>query len=172
MPKPLLTSLPTYYHPFVDMIVEENVVKALQNGAEAFAQVFQNCPEALHDYAYEKGKWTVKEVAQHVIDTERIFTYRALCFARGEKRSLEGFDQLSYAQHVNCKKRSMQQIISEFSDVRSSTISLYESFNSEDLKVRGNANGLDIDVNALGFITVGHALHHAKVIRERYINKH
>lgn len=170
MAKPLIEEVPAYYRPFLKTVPEDEVVLALKSGLDAFVIPLQGIDVSLHDYAYAEGKWTIKEVVQHVVDTERIFAYRALCIARGETNKLAGFDQLLYAENVDCSKKSLEQILSEFRTVRLASLSLFESFGSNELNRRGNTNGLDVNVNLLGFIMCGHALHHGKVMAERYLS--
>lgn len=119
-------------------------------------------------FAYAAGKWTLKELLQHVTDTERVFIYRAMCVARGEKQSLPGFDEDMYAANSNANARSWKSLAEEFLAVRQSSRLLFESFTEEMLNQSGTANNRPIHVNAIGFILVGHALHHMHIARERY----
>ncbi len=121
------------------------------------------------DYAYAEGKWTLKELLQHCIDTERIMVYRALCIARGEKQSLPGFDENSYAAASNANIRTWEGLVEEMQLVRKSTILMFDSFNEEQLQQRGSANNHPITCNALGFIIAGHFLHHERIVKERYL---
>lgn len=120
-------------------------------------------------YAYAPGKWTLKELLQHVIDAERIFNYRALAIARKETTSLPGFEENDYALNSNANERSWNNLIHELKAVRTSSIILFDSFNEEVFGYLGIANNNSITVNAIGFITVGHIYHHKKVIEDRYL---
>lgn len=120
------------------------------------------------DYAYAPGKWTVKKLLNHIVDTERIFIYRALCIARGDQTPLPGYDENDYAEAAQVGHRSLVDLAHEFQSVRSATLSLFNSFGEHELLRTGIANGNAMSVNAIGFIIIGHALHHEVVARERY----
>jgi hypothetical protein len=109
-------------------------------------------------------------MVQHIIDTERIFAYRALCIARGEKTSLPGFDENNYAAHSAADRRKKEDLIEEFDVVRRSTTALFQSFTDGQLMATGIANNNPIEVNGIGFITVGHVTHHITILRERYLD--
>jgi hypothetical protein len=106
---------------------------------------------------------------QHIIDTERIFSYRALCIARGEKASLPGFEENDYAAASKANRRTSAELIGEFETLRSSIQQLFTSLDSEQRAVEGIANGKPISANAIGFIIPGHAQHHINILKERYL---
>ena len=122
----------------------------------------------LGDRAYAPEKWSVKDIIQHLIDAERIFTYRALRFARNDSTALPGFEENEYAPAAQGNKRSIDDLLSEFRALRGSTLDLFESFDKEMLEKVGKASGVDISVLAIGFAIVGHTRHHVNVIREKY----
>ena len=121
------------------------------------------------NYAYANGKWTIKEVLNHLIDTERIFTFRALSFARGEKNSLMGFDHDMYVQESFASSKSKTQLKEEYETNRKSTIALFCGFEDECVDRMGEANGLQMSVRAILYIIAGHELHHLNVISEKYM---
>lgn len=121
------------------------------------------------NYKYQVGKWSIKEVIGHIIDTERIFAYRALCFARKDKTPLPGYDEVLFGDTSNAVQRNIQKLIAEFVAVRQATILLFESFNEEMLEERGVASNFEISVRAMGFAILGHCVHHLQVIDERYL---
>ena len=123
--------------------------------------------QLLHRYA--PGKWSIKEVMVHMVDTERIFSYRALRFARQDKTELPGFDQDQYVLPSKADSRDINSIIAEYTSLRTATIELFKSFDEEALQQRGIASGLEVSVRALGYIILGHEVHHQKIIRERYL---
>ncbi|MCH7517105.1 MAG: DinB family protein, partial [Bacteroidetes bacterium] len=123
------------------------------------------------NYSYANGKWTVKEVLGHVVDTERIMTYRALAFARGEKQSLPEFEQDDYVAESNFKRRSLDDLINEYNTVRTSNIILFKSFDEKILNRRGMVSKSEITVLALIYIIAGHEKHHMKFLRDRYTIK-
>ena len=113
----------------------------------------------------------MKELLLHIIDCERIYAYRALCFARGEQQALSGFDENDFAKNCNADKRTLQSILEEYLSVRQATIVLFEHFEKKDLLRIGKANNHDVSVRAIGFILVGHQQHHLKVLEERYLHR-
>ena len=130
---------------------------------------YESIPLLKHDYAYAEGKWTVKDILLHIIDTERIFAYRALRIARQDKTPLAGFEQDDYVASGNAKARNLENLLQEYKFVRQSTIVLYRSFNLKALNAIGEASGSSISVRAMGYIITGHENHHNQVIEERYL---
>ncbi len=120
-------------------------------------------------FAYASGKWTVKQVLGHIIDTERIFAYRALRVARNDASPLEGFEQDDYVKASEMEHRRMADLFDEFRTVRAASISLFKSFAPEAWLRRGLANQFPFSVRGLIFQTAGHELHHVKILRERYL---
>ena len=145
-------------------------VKAeLEISLHEFIRFVQNIPMDKFDYRYAEGKWTIKDIIQHVIDTERIFAYRALRFSRNDKTPLPSFEESDYADNTDSNKRSIQDLLTEFSAVRHSTLLFYKSLSEEQLKRIGTASNNPISVRALGFVMIGHQKHHQKVFEERYL---
>jgi hypothetical protein len=122
------------------------------------------------DYRYAEGKWTIKEIIQHLIDCERIFSYRALRFSRNDKTPLPGFDEDSYNENTAGNLRSLQDLLTELAVVRQSTLSLFKSFSQEQLLRIGNASDKEISVRAIGFIILGHQKHHQHIFQQRYLD--
>lgn len=120
------------------------------------------------DFAYEPGKWTVKEVVGHLCDSERIFAYRALRFARGDTTDLPGFDENAYVSGANFRSRTVDDLLEELWSVRAGTLSLARHLPPEALSRAGSANGASVTVRALLYIIAGHERHHMAVLRERY----
>ena len=125
--------------------------------------------EAIGDLRYAPGKWMVKDILQHVIDTERIMAYRAMRFARADKTPLPSFDENLFANLAHATRRTIPELYAEFAAVRQSTILMFGSFDNEMLLRTGVASQQTISVLALGFVLVGHARHHATIIKERYL---
>ena len=170
MPKPSPTTYPVYFKNYVDQVPDEDLLTGFQNQSAVVKEFLNSITEAKSNYAYDTGKWTIKEVLQHMIDTERIFNYRALAIARKETVSLPGFDENLYAENSNANRRTWQNLVEEFLSVRSSTKFLYKSFTDEALAASGISNNNPVTVISLGFITLGHIYHHKKVIQERYLS--
>ena len=161
--------LPEYYSGYVDHVPDIEVREALKKYGVDLIESERRGWEKIGDYVYAPGKWTVKEIIQHMIDTERIFAYRALRIARGDQTPLPGFDQDDYAKSVDVKNRLLDDLVDEMISVRRSTCFLFDSLDDKDLRNKGYASQNEIDVIALGYIICGHFLHHNKIIRERYI---
>ena len=121
------------------------------------------------DYRYDEGKWTIKEIIQHLIDSERVFSYRALRISRNDKTPLPGFDENSFVENTNSNQRSLQGLLTEMAVVRQATLSLFSSFSVEQLERIGMASNHQISVRAIGFIIIGHQEHHQKIFQERYL---
>ena len=120
-------------------------------------------------HSYAEGKWTIKEMLLHITDAERIFCYRALCFARNEKINLPGFEENNYAAGSHANERSWKNLVEEFLAVRSATELLFSSFSEAALQTIGTANHNPTSVASIGFITLGHFYHHKKILEERYL---
>ena len=136
---------------------------------QEFHAVFARLTDAQAETAYAADKWTLKEMLQHQIDSERIFAYRAMRFARGDSQDLPGFDQDEYVNHSGANARPLASLLAEYDATRASTLALFDSFTDEQLERRGTANGGPATVRALLFIVPGHELHHLHIIRERYL---
>lgn len=169
MPKPSPTTYPPYFKNYVDQVPDEDLYTAFQNQSAVIHELLASISEEKSAHAYDTGKWTIKEVLQHIIDTERIFNYRALCFARKETISLPGFDENLYAANSNANRRSWQELADEFLAVRRSTEFLYNSFTDEALATSGISNNNPATVISFGFITLGHFYHHRRILLERYL---
>jgi len=169
MPKPSPSTYPAYFKNYVDQVPEEDLTTAFSNQLPVIKSLLNSITEEKSLYAYDTGKWTLKELLQHMIDTERIFNYRALAIARKETASLPGFYENTYAENSNANSRSWQSMADEFLAVRKTTEYLYESFNPEALDASGISNNKPVTVNSIGFTTIGHFYHHKKVIEERYL---
>jgi hypothetical protein len=168
----MLKPSPTAYHAafqrYVDQVPEEKLFTAFKNQLPAINEFIASVSEEHSLYAYAEGKWTLKEMLQHIIDGERVFAYRALCIARKDTTSLPGFEENEYAANSNANNRTWQSLADEFLAVRKTTEMLFESFTEEALQAIGVANNNPVSVAALGFITIGHFYHHKKIADERY----
>ncbi|MBB1284182.1 DinB family protein [Flavisolibacter sp. BT320] len=169
MPKPELATIPAFYHTYVNRVDDETINEALQHSNEKTKSLLESIPEEKWSFRYTEGKWSIREMVQHMIDTERIFAYRALCIARGEKASLPGFDENAYAENSKAESRSKESLLDEWAVVRKATILLYNSFTEEQIARTGTANNKPISVEAIGFISAGHVLHHLHILQERYL---
>jgi uncharacterized damage-inducible protein DinB len=163
------TEYAPYYSSYIQMASNVDMLEELEICLHEFIKFVQNIPMDKFDYRYEDGKWTIKEIIQHVIDTERIFSYRALRVSRNDKTSLPGFDENDYISNTDAKDRHLQSLLTELSIVRQSTLALFKSFSPLQLERLGTASNNNISVRAIGFILIGHQKHHQKIFEERYL---
>lgn len=148
-----------------------SMLEALKSSGSLAAAVVATIPEEMGEFRYAPEKWSIKELLCHMMDAERIFCYRALRFARNDATLLSGFEENDYAPQANAHGRTMQQLLTEMKNLRTSTIDLFASFTPEMLKRTGSANGNLISVVNLGYIVAGHETHHRNVLTERYLKK-
>ncbi len=170
MPRPDLSRVPEYYHRYINQVPENDLMTGLQNQTISFLKLLKKIPADKINYRYAKGKWTIKEMLLHIIDTERIFAYRALCIARQDTSALPGFDENTYADNSKAAKRDWKELIEEFKAVRQSTAILLGSFDKKQLDSTGTASGKPVYVLGIAFTIVGHINHHVGVLKERYLN--
>lgn len=169
MSRPDLSKIPVWYHGYINLVDGNDPVLAMKKQTPALIRYLRLIPADKRNYRYAKGKWTIQEMFQHLIDSERVFAYRALCIARKETVNLPGFDENEYADNSKANKRNWNDLVAEMQAVRQSTILLFESFDKVQMRSVGKANGNPVSVLAIGFILTGHVTHHIKVIRERYL---
>lgn len=169
MPRPDLTRVPDHFHKYINQVKEDDLVKAFKKQTRSFLKFLDEMPKNKRDYRYAEDKWTIKEVLQHIIDAERVFAYRALCFARKDATPLPSFDENSYAANSKAEQRKWKDLVNEFRTVRQSTEILFSSFDDEQLETSGNASGKSNYVLGIGFIIAGHINHHITIIKERYL---
>lgn len=158
-----------FYGAYITSLGDVDLRSVLKSSLKDFKTTIKKLPKEKLTYQYAENKWTIKELIQHIIDTERILSYRALRFSRNDATDLPGFDEDWYVENSNGNIRPINELIEEFKQVRKATLSLFKSFSPEMLEKTGSANGSDMTVRALGFIIAGHQIHHLKVIKEKYI---
>jgi len=164
------TEYASFYAGYINAVSDEyNLLEELEISVHRLIKFVQNIPMDKFDYRYAEGKWTIKDILQHLIDAERIFAYRALRFARKDTTPLASFDENSYVDVAHANKRSIQDLLSELAVVRQATLSLYKTFSEEDLLQIGIASNNPMSVRALGFVIIGHQNHHQRVFEERYL---
>ena len=167
--RPEKSEYPAYAEGYVSKVPDGDIVGILRSQLDETLALIKGIPEARGDYRYAEGKWSIKEVIGHVIDGERIFTYRALRFARGDSTPLSGFEQDDYVPNGSFNKRSLSDLADEYEHVRRSTISLFASLDPEAWNRRGISNNNESSVRGLAFITAGHERHHVEILRTRYL---
>lgn len=175
MPSPALLERPApdeyapYYKRYIDLLPEGDLLGLLEEQRDETLALMSGLSEEEASRRYAPGKWSLKEVLGHVIDTERIFAYRALCISRGERRALPGYDQDAYVAGASFDERAVEDLAEEYRAVRRATILLFRGLSEEALSRRGTANEAELSARAAAYIIAGHERHHLRIIRERYL---
>lgn len=159
-----------YYDRYISQVPEGDLISLLREQALETVTLLQGLTPAQADHAYAPGKWTVKQVIGHIIDAERVFIYRAMCFARRDATALPSFDENAYVDNANFPSRTLPDLLEEFQLVRAATIQFAKTLDPDSLTNRGTASGRTVTVRALLYIVAGHERHHARLLRERYLS--
>lgn len=168
MKKDQINPMPEYFDRYINKVDDVPLLKALDISLKEIETLPLDLFETLGDNVYAPGKWTIKDILQHMIDTERVFTYRATAFSRKEPGQVLSFDENLYVENANANSRALTDIIHEMKIVRSSFIELYKSFSDEQLLRKGRGATSEYSVLSIGFIIPGHQRWHLDVIKERY----
>lgn len=158
----------SYYEKYVSLIPTDDILGALEAQRLQMAQLLNARSEREGNFCYGPEKWSVKEVVGHIADAERIFSYRALRFGRGDETPVEGFQQELYAKNGGFGERKMADVAEEFASIRLATIALLQSMPEQAWARRGVASGHEVTVRGLAYIIAGHELHHRLILEERY----
>ena len=159
-----------YASMYIDLLPDDGqVLRHLRDNFDQVRRLVSSLPEETLTYRYASGKWSIKEILVHIVDDERIYAYRALRFARGDREELPGFEQDDYARTSGADERSLTSIFAEYEAVRQATIALFDGLPDEALERSGVADGKVMSVRAAAYHIAGHELHHLNVIRERYM---
>lgn len=161
-------SFPAYYNYYISLSTGD-LVTNMRKAHDTTQIILSRISDTKAEQAYDAGKWTIKEIIQHLIDSERIFAYRALRFARADETALSGFEQDDYVAKAQANRRSMQSLMREFACVRDASIALFETFDAEMLAHSGIANKTEATVESIGRVIVGHEIHHMDVIKAKYL---
>ncbi len=168
MKKSALSWPPCYFDTYINQVDDVELSEAFQQSIAALDTLDLEKLHAIGHQVYAPGKWTLPDLFQHLIDTERVFSYRALRFARNDKTTLPGFDENLFADNAGANRRSIGDLLEELRSVRTSSMLLFQSFDDEALCRTGVAYQAELPVLAIGFILVGHQNHHFRVMEERY----
>ena len=160
-----------FYTNYTALAQQGELKKVLKKNTRRFVNLLEEVPKSKIDFAYAKGKWTIKQLLQHITDAERVFAYRALRVARFDETPLPGFDENAWAEHADVSNRNWEDMIKEFRLLRRSNQLMIESFSKEQLAATGIASNHPISVAALCFILAGHVEHHMNILEERYLKK-
>jgi uncharacterized damage-inducible protein DinB len=164
-------TVPDFYKTYLNALQEDNLQEALANNTRRFRKLLKQIPHKKINYAYAEGKWTIKELLQHIIDSERVFIYRALTFARHDPAPLPGFDENNWAITAKAPKRKWNELVEEFKALRNANELFLNSLDDDQLQQSGSANNNNISVAGLAFVCAGHVAHHMRIIRERYLGE-
>jgi len=158
-----------YYGRYVALVADGDIIAALGAQLEETLALLSGIPESRAGFRYAPGKWSMKELVGHMIDSERIFAYRALRFARNDRTPLPGYEQDDYIRNASFDNTSLADLAAEFESVRRSTLYLFKHLDREAWTRRGLANDSEASVRALAYIIAGHELHHREILRTRYV---
>jgi len=160
-----------FFQPYINTIGDVILLQGLEDGLIHTLGFLKSIPSEKLEYRYKANKWTIKEIVNHLIDSERVFAYRALRFARQDNTPVAGFDENNYATESLANSRAFKDILEEYKFVRQASIALYKTFGADSniLKRTGLACGGSVSVRALGFLIAGHEKHHCNIIKERYL---
>lgn len=170
MSRPDLATVPDFYKRYVEHVKNYDLLEALKISSDETVRLIESLSEDKGDFRYATGKWSIKELLCHTMDTERIMSYRALRFARNDRTPLAGFDENTYTPESNADSRSLKAIASEMGRLRLTTIDLFASFTPRMLQRTGLANNVELSVLNLGYIISGHESHHRAILKERYLS--
>lgn len=169
IPRPEASEYLPYYGKYISLVPGSDLTGALSTQLSYSLTMLRNIPEEKSLHRYAPGKWSIKDVLGHVIDAERIFSCRALRFARNDQTALPGFDQDPYVAAAGSDARAWGDLIAEFEHLRGSTILFFRGLSPDAVMRSGIASDASVTVRALGYIIAGHELHHLGILRERYL---
>lgn len=167
--RPAKTDYAEYYQKYIDLIEGDDIIHILVSLNNEASDVFNSFPQSKGNFSYAEGKWTVKEVAGHMMDTDRIFAYRALAIARGEKQPLPSFNQDEYVKNGKFGDRELSDLTYEYRLVRESNLLMFKGFDQSVYSNRGIAAGNEVTVLALMWMIAGHQKHHLNILKEKYL---
>jgi len=169
MKKSDINPMPPNFAKYIDFVADVELEQAFDESGRQLNQLDKDALEKLGDKRYAPGKWTVKDILQHLVDSDRIMSYQALMLARKDETVLQGFDEKLHVQNANAVRRTVDEMIEEIQIARASTISLFNSFDDERLLRKAINWKYEISVLAMGFTIIGHQTHHLRIIEERYL---
>ncbi len=169
IPRPDASEYLPYYSRYIDLVPDGDLLATLRGQLDDTLGLVRGLAEEHGGHRYAPGKWNIREVMNHVIDTERIFAYRAMRIARGDRTPIEGFDENAYAAAANADARTLAGLADEWWHVRRGNVLFLGSLDADRLTRRGTANGAEVSVRALAWIMAGHERHHVALLRERYL---
>jgi len=160
-----------YFAEYLSFEKEENLFEVLKNQSKEIIDLFESFEKGQAEFAYAAGKWSIKGLLGHMVDTERIFSYRVLAISRGEKTALPGFDENEYQAASEYETQDVKEILAQYKATRVATMLLFNSFSTKQWNQMGQANGKSISARALAWMIAGHEKHHLRIIKERYLSQ-
>lgn len=168
--RPEETEYLPYFGKYVALVTGDDILSTLSEQFAGTLALLRSIPESQGGFRYAAGKWSIKELVGHMIDSERVFAYRALCFGRNDKTPLPGYEQDDYIRNASFDACALGDLAAEFESVRRSTVFLFRHLDGEAWMRRGVANESEVSVRALAYIIAGHELHHVGILRDRYLS--
>ena len=170
MTRPAKKEFAKYYHKYVDLVPNGNIIEVLEKQSIQFCEFLAQVPEKKSEHRYAKGKWSIKEVIAHITDVETAFNYRAWRFSRKDKQELAGFEQNDFIKNSDFKKHTLSELVEQFYNVRIASISNFKMMDTKISKYKGLASGNPFSVRACAYIMAGHVIHHMKILHTKYLN--
>jgi len=164
------TEAAEYYFTYIDQVPDGDICGLLDRQGKEVIELLDGISEEVSRLRYAPGKWSVRDVVNHLSDTERLFVFRAFWFARGFDSPLPSFDQIVSATAARADDRSWRSLVDEFRAVRSATLSFFDSLPADAWARQGIASGNPFTVRALAYLAVGHVIHHTRILREKYLD--
>ena len=169
MTKPNESEYHPYYLRYIELVPDGYILDILEYQLLTLVEIFSTINEKKALFRYEQNKWSIKELLGHLVDTERVFLYRALCISRKDDKVLPGFDQNSYVQNAYFDQQPLNDLLEQFEITRTGFIKFLKSLKPEQWNHIGNSNGKKISVRSIAYITAGHVIHHLGVLKDRYL---
>ena len=169
--RPEPTEYAEYYGGYIGKVRGSDILSFLERQLDSAVTLLSGIDEAKGDFRYEPGKWTIKELIGHIVDSERVFAYRAVAFARNDTTSLPGFDQEIWAKHANYGRLTLSTIVAEFQAVRRATIMLFQNLDETAWGRQGTGNNKQMTTRAAAYVIAGHAEHHLDILQSRYLSR-
>ncbi len=166
--RPQPTEYAPYFERYISLVTDGDIISALKSQVEEVRRILGAVPESRAGHRYAEGKWSIREVLGHVIDTERVFGYRALCVARGDQTPLPSFDEKIFGQNSPHDAFPLTGLLDEFEAVRKGHLLFFRQLRPEDWTRMGIANNLPVSPRGLAYSMAGHVMHHLKGLRENY----
>ena len=164
-----MTDFEKYIQRYLDLVPSENWIEEMKTASAQTLEIYESLSEEQGNFAYAEGKWSLKTLLQHLIDTEKVFAYRALRFSRKDQSLVSGFDEEAWADNSYAENRTLKSLIKEFKVTRKQSSIFFKTLPAEALQLIGIVNENEIKVETIGKLTVGHNLHHLNIIKERYL---